>query len=136
MSKKIEILSFSIPPSLVKETDSILKKMGYSSRSEIIRDALRSFIHEKKELDEMEGFLEGTVNIYHEQSADRLLSEVRHRNSKLVKSYMHAHFQHTDKCLDILVVSGKVDEIRNLLYELESIKGVELVRTLSIPMEK
>ncbi len=134
MSKKeVEIVSFSIPSSLVGEMNDMLKKMGYSSRSEIIRDALRSFFYEKKEIEKSEGFLEGVVNIYHKEKADKLLSKVKHRNSELIKSYLHSHFQHSDICLDILVVSGKIDEVRNLLYELESIKGVELIRTFSTP---
>ena len=131
--KSIEVASFSVPKTLIKKIDALTARMGYSSRSEIIRDALRSFIYEKKELAKAEGFLEGVVSVYHTPEADHSLSIIKHQNPDMIKSYMHSHFEHSDICLDILLLSGEAHKIRKLLYELESIDGVELVRLIQTP---
>jgi len=44
----VPIVSFSISGSLLKEMELMADVMGYTSRSEVIRDALRSHISEQR----------------------------------------------------------------------------------------
>ena len=53
--KDIEILSFSLPKKIVTEIDELSQDVGYTTRSELIRDALRSFIRSKSDIDKIKG---------------------------------------------------------------------------------
>ena len=81
----------------------------------------------------LKGFLEGTINVFHKHESDWKLSEIKHKNSDSIITYLHSHFTHNKICLDVLLVSGPADKIRKLLYEIEAINGVELVRFVSTP---
>ena len=59
------------------------------------------------------------------------LVDVQHKYLDIIKSVLHMHITH-EKCMEILVIEGKTDKIRELVSALENIIGVELVRIITI----
>ncbi len=130
---KAEIISLSLPKSLTDQIDSIQNKIGFSSRSEVVRNAIRSYISELRTQEPVGDPLEGAIMIFYNLKATAGLSEIKHNQLKLIKAFIHTHFDAKDKCLEILVVSGPNEKIKNLIKFIKSHKGVELVKFTFIP---
>jgi metal-responsive CopG/Arc/MetJ family transcriptional regulator len=100
--------------------------MGYRSRSELIRDALRAFLKEKACLDEHQGAIEGVITLLYEHDAAAVVSTVRHQHMHIFRSFMHSDFDATAcSCCEVLMFSGDVVAVSTAYYQLKAIKGVE-----------
>ena len=124
----VEIISFSAPKKLAREIDLLTKEMGYSTRSEFIRVGLRMHLRSKKEMDTIKGKLEGVIIALYSHSAEGEISEIRHRNMDIIKSFMHSDFKEkVTKCCDVLIYAGDAERVRTMVYELETVRNVEEV---------
>jgi CopG family nickel-responsive transcriptional regulator len=132
MSKRentFEILSFSVPRKLCRDLETLTGEIGYSNRSELIRDALRLFMKSKVEVDELEGMVEGVIITLYEHSAGVLVSDLRHANMDVIRSYMHTDFNaKTKTCCDVLIYSGQADRVKALIFDLKTVKNVREVK--------
>lgn len=122
----VKVISLSIPKKILAELESMKDNMGYSSRSELFRDAVRNLLMQKKQLDNVNGYIEGVIVLLYDHPADGQVSEVRHRFMKTFKSFMHSDFKIENcSCCEVLMFSGIASAVRKAYYELKSIKGVE-----------
>ncbi len=120
------IISISLPRRIVDDMEIAADEMGYMSRSELVRDAIRSFLKEKSHLDHIEGPLEGVVTLLYNHEHGARVSEVRHQYMDLFRSFLHSDFNVDQcSCCEVLVFSGDADKVRAAFYDLRSIKGVE-----------
>jgi CopG family nickel-responsive transcriptional regulator len=132
--KGVVRLSVSLPPSLVKDFDDAWKGMGYENRSKAAHDAFRSFISECKLTGEMSGEIIGAIVLLYYVDKPGLLTQImqaQHKFENVVSSTMHVHLSH-HKCLEIIAVKGKVNEIRKLSQELMTKKGVKQLKFTAI----
>ena len=63
----MSIISVSLPTELLEELDAILGKDKSATRSEVLRQAVRSYITEYKKLDNAEGNIIATVSVLYEK---------------------------------------------------------------------
>ncbi len=123
-----KIVSMSLPTPVLKDIDDAVKKIGYSSRSELVRDAVRAFLREKAEVSNLEGHINGILMlVYHHDSAAQV-SEVRHRHMDVFKSFMHADFDGGDDCCEVLMFCGESDDVKESYNQLSTIVGVKEAR--------
>ena len=107
--------------------------MGHPSRAELVRDAVRGLIKDRLELARMEGSIDGVLILLYDNKAAREVSDIRHSNMHLFKSFMHTDFaDHTCsvhdgacKCCEILLFSGDAEAIREVHNRFRSAKHVE-----------
>ena len=128
--KDTEILSFSVPAEMALEIEELASDIGYSNRSELIRDAIRLFIKAKIETDGMKGTVEGVMIALYDHSTEPEISKIRHRNMDIIRGFMHTDFR-TNKlcsCCDVLMFSGPAKKVKELVFELESLRKVNEVR--------
>ena len=131
--KDTEIISVSLPNGVASEMDRLVQELAYPSRSEFVREALRSFIRDKEGLDGREGVIEGVMILLYDHKASREVSEVRHESMHLFKSFMHTDFDdhtcpvHEDacRCCEVLMFSGDADELRTVHQRFRNIRHVE-----------
>lgn len=127
--KDTEILSFSIPKKLGQDLEKLTAEIGYSNRSELIRDALRLFMKSKIDIDSLKGRVEGVIITLYDHSAEAEASNIRHNNMDVIKSFMHTDFnERTKTCCDVLFFSGKSAQIKQLAFSLEAVKNVKEVK--------
>ena len=123
----MERISITVPDSLLKEFDRVLKDRGYASRSEGLRDAIRNYIIEQTMVSNLSGELAGTITLIynHEESKvmDRL-TDLQHDFSKVIESSLHVHLD-DNHCLEVIVVRGAAGRIKTLLNRVCSTKGVK-----------
>ncbi|MCK5309204.1 MAG: ribbon-helix-helix protein, CopG family [Thermoplasmata archaeon] len=124
-----EIISFSSTKELAEDIDKLTKDIGYSNRSELIRDSIRMLKKSKLDIDKMDGMVEGVIITLYDHSVETEVSKVRHGNMELIKSFMHTDFnERTKTCCDVLFISGQADNIKKLLFSLGVVKNVNEVK--------
>ncbi len=135
MVEKIIRFGVSIEPDLLKKYDKMIKKEGYSNRSEAIRDLIRkNLIIEKSKDPEAKAI--GTLTIIYDHHTGNLtnrLLDIQHDHHSEILSTTHIHIDHYN-CLEVLVLKGKTGRIQKLADNLKALKGIkhgELVITKS-----
>jgi CopG family transcriptional regulator, nickel-responsive regulator len=123
----------SIEPELLQKFDTIIKKKGYTNRSEAIRDLIRENIIEEQNANPThKGF--GTLTIlynHHSGPLTERLLELQHEHHQHILTTTHIHIDH-DNCLEVLILQGKTGNIQTLADNIKALKGIkygELVLT-------
>jgi CopG family nickel-responsive transcriptional regulator len=116
----------SIPDELLNKLDKLAKKKGYSNRSEVLRDLVRDrFVDEQ--WSSGRGEVVGTVTLVYDHHAHELaekLTDLQHSHYKNIVSTTHIHLdQHN--CLEVLVVRGKSQKVKEIADRLIATKGVK-----------
>ena len=127
--KNLNIISVSLPAKISAEMDTAVSEMGYMSRSELIRDSVRDFLRENIKIEKISGRVEGVVTLLYSHDCATKVSQVRHRNIGIFRSFMHSDFDIDDcSCCEVLIFSGDAEAVRKAYYELKAIKGVDEAR--------
>jgi len=124
----------TIPQDVLEEVEKYMKKMGIRSRSKIIAEALRLYLEERKTILVEKGIFVGSLFVvYNHERGDTIekLIDIQHNFLENIQSVLHVHISH-EKCLEIIVVHGEIEKIKQLISRVENILGVELVRFLLI----
>jgi metal-responsive CopG/Arc/MetJ family transcriptional regulator len=129
--KDTEIISVSLPESIATDMDKLVSDLGYPSRSEMVRDAVRALLKSKMDMDALEGTVEGVMIILYDHRASQSVSEIRHTSGNLFRSFMHSDFNDhnsTDdsgKCCEVLLFSGRAKDVRRVHNTFRTTKHVE-----------
>ncbi len=127
--KDTEILSFSVPSQQARDLETLAHDIGYSNRSELIRDALRLFTRSKTDTDRLTGKVEGVIITLYDHAAEPEVSAIRHSNMDIIKSFMHTDFRESsESCCDILIFSGQAEKVKAMVYDIGSSKKVNEVK--------
>ncbi|HYB59184.1 MAG TPA: nickel-responsive transcriptional regulator NikR [Candidatus Acidoferrales bacterium] len=128
----------SIPNGLLDQFDGIINKRGYSSRSEAIRDAIRSYINSYKWMDSVEGKRIGIISLVYEHDQRGLsddLTEIQHRHMGLITSSVHIHLD-LNNCLEIITMQGEGKDIKEVADAMTALKGVKYMKLNTISPDK
>lgn len=123
----------SLSSKLLKEFDEILKDRGYNSRSKGIRDALNDYILRYQWMNEMEGKRIGIIAaIYDNHFVGVMgdLTSVQHDYREYINATMHIPMS-KKQCLEVIVVKGDANNIRELTEKIMRLRGVEHVKLTS-----
>jgi CopG family nickel-responsive transcriptional regulator len=116
----LTIISLSVPEVLLEQVDSTIAQRGFASRSEIIRQALRLFLKEDVQIENLEGEITATITIIYREKADRKrLLDAQHVYSGLVSTFLHAHV-HEGFCLEVIILKGQARTIRKFIDDLRA----------------
>ena len=127
--ENVRVVSFSVPESVTADMEELTRIMGYTNRSELIRDSIRMLKKSRLDIENMDGKAEGVIITLYDHSAGSEVSEIRHRNMALIKSFMHTDCNHRSKtCCDVLFVSGQAEKIKALIFEMGVVKSVNEVK--------
>jgi CopG family nickel-responsive transcriptional regulator len=133
--ERIVRFGVSIEPDLLETYDALIKKKGYTNRSEALRDLIRdAIVGQHSEDPEADGL--GTLTMmydHHTGSLTKRLLEIQHDHHQEILTTTHLHIDH-HHCLEVLILKGKIRSIQALADNITSLKGVqhgELVLTTS-----
>lgn len=130
-------IGISIPTSLLEKFDKIISERGYSSRSEGIRDAIRTYITNYTWMSEVKGERHGIISMVYDHDHHSLLTitnDIQHEFRSIIKTSLHAHVNH-ERCVDIVIVHGEGQQIKVLTERFMAIKGIESVKLTTIQIE-
>ena len=124
---KDELIRFgvSFPAPLLEQFDRYIDEQGYTNRSEAIRDLARRSLLEPTGMNGQEQ-VAGTIVLvfdHHVSDLPVVLTEIQHRFHHAIISNMHVHLNHA-QCLEVIVVRGKLAQLRELHQQIQTLKGV------------
>jgi CopG family nickel-responsive transcriptional regulator len=124
----MSIISVSLPKELLKELDAIRGEEKSATRSEVLRQAVRSYIIEYKELDKLKGNVIATITVlYEKKEKNEELFRLQHEFSDMIAAYLHSHLTETS-CLEVMVVKGPSKRLKNLVDGLKANKPVKQIK--------
>jgi len=130
-------IGVSLPQGLLEQFDEILEHRGYSSRSEGIRDAIRTYITYFKWMSDVKGERQGVITLVYDHDQRGLLvtiTDIQHEFREIIKASLHSHVT-PDRCLEVILLRGDGSSLKALAERLMSQKGVESVKLTTIQVE-
>lgn len=127
MTEKDSLVRFgiSMPQSLIEQFDAMLEEQGYDNRSEAIRDLVRKALLAPAQI-RPEQYAAGTIVMVYDHHVSDLpivLTELQHDYHQEINSSLHIHLNH-QQCLEVIVVRGVVQRLRELQQRIQVLKGV------------
>ncbi len=117
----------SLDSTLLEQFDVLCAEQGYPNRSEAIRDLIRSALI-RKEWEQEEAEVAATLTLvydHHKSDLAQKMTNAQHEQHHLIITTLHVHLDHHN-CLEVLVLKGEGNEVRELAHRLTSTKGVKL----------
>ncbi len=124
------ILSFSVNKELLEELNDIRKRLGFTSKSEIIRQAIMLFISENKLNIKSEENVDGILIIL-SRDKDFDVINIIHKFQNIIKSHFHTCLDN-DRCLNIILIRGLFKIVNEFLRELNKRKNIGMIKFIPI----
>lgn len=131
-------VGISLPENLLNKFDEIILQRGYSSRSEGVRDAIRSYIVNFEWMSDVHGERVGVITIVYSHSQRGLednLTEIQHDFGGIIQSSLHVHLDH-DNCLEVVVLRGEGQDVKKAAERMMALKGVKHVKLTTTSLGK
>lgn len=135
MEQELMRIGVSLPNNLLTKFDSIIESRGYSSRSEGIRDSIRTYINQYEWMSDIKGRRVGTITVIYDHTKRGLsnaIADIQHDYSDLIKSSVHIHLDH-DNCLEVVIFDGEGELVKEMDERLMALKGVKYVKLNTAP---
>lgn len=116
----------SLDSDLLEKFDNLCDEKSYQTRSEAIRDLIRNMLVQK-EWEDLEGETAGTLTMiydHHQSDLAQKLTELQHDYLDIIVTSQHVHLDHHN-CMEILVLRGTGQRLRDLGAKLTATKGVK-----------
>ncbi len=123
--EKLARFGVSLDGKLLELFDRAIKNRGYTSRSEAIRDLIRSDLvaREWEEAKEVVGVIM-LVYDHHRRELQKAVTDLQHRHLGEIVSTQHVHLDHHN-CLEVVIVRGGSGKVRELADRLQALRGVK-----------
>jgi CopG family nickel-responsive transcriptional regulator len=124
----MSIISLSLPTELLEELDAVLGEQKSATRSEILRQAVRSYLTEYKKLEDLKGNIIATISVlYNKEEKNEELFKLQHEFSDMITAYLHSHLTETS-CLEVMVIKGSSNRLKELVDGLKANKPVKQIK--------
>lgn len=131
MSKPMRVGVY-IPEDLAEELTVVMREKGITSISKVVQEALRLYVAEHGWRGREKAT--GIIGVFYDHEAahvDEELTDIQHKYLDTVISTMHIHLDEKN-CLLAIAVKGSQDRVKELVGNLEKIRGVKLIRLMLI----
>jgi CopG family nickel-responsive transcriptional regulator len=126
MGDAMDRFTISLDESLAAAFDELIKSRGYATRSEAVRDILRTHLQQNREQRNSKGSCVANLSYvynHHERELAERLAVLQHAHHDLTISTMHAHLDH-DQCLETVMLKGPVEHVRQFAQTIIAERGV------------
>jgi len=127
----LPIVSLSLNDTLLEELERVQTDLGYSGRSEIIRAGIRLLLTDAREKQRLTGNVNGLLLAIHPYDAEHLVTKIKHRYLDVIHTQLHNRFKE-GKCMELFILDGEAERIRELAAELQRSEENEYVKLLVI----
>ncbi len=124
----MKIISVSMSENMLDEIDRLQSEFGFSGRSEVIRAGLRMLMSDIIEKERLAGNV-GCVLIVTHKEEDEESTRIKLRYENVIKTHMHCKLKN-DKCLELFVIEGDAEKVKNMVKEFQANEGMEHVRLI------
>ncbi|MGQ9719427.1 MAG: CopG family ribbon-helix-helix protein [Nitrososphaerales archaeon] len=126
----MSIISLSLPEPLLERLDLWAKEVGFTSRSDAIRASLRASLIDYESAKNLKGKAEATITVSYDGENEQKIADAKHEFNDIIISTIHAHTKDDNRCIDVMVVEGKVERVKGLADRLSATKYIRIVKTV------
>lgn len=122
----MERFTISLEDKLATDFDRLIAERGYRSRSEAVRDLLRSELDRTRRTRAPEGDCIACLSYvfnHHERDLAERITALQHDHHELTIATMHAHLDH-DHCLETVILKGELADVQRFADALCAQRGV------------
>lgn len=122
----MERFTISLDQHLATAFDELIKERRYTTRSEAVRDILRTHLQSAREQRDAKGTCVANLSYvynHHERELAERLTRIQHAHHDLTISTMHAHLDH-EQCIETVMLKGPVKRVREFAQEMIAERGV------------
>lgn len=122
----MERFTISLPTDLALAFDGWLTRRGYTTRSEAVRDLVRSVLDADHATASADGVGIGALSYvydHHDHTLTARLAEAQHDHHDLVVSTLHAHLDH-ERCLEVSILRGSTAAVQSLANAITAQRGI------------
>ena len=131
----MERITITIDDDLLETIDGLVRRRGYPSRSEAIRELVREAANREHASAGRAPCVATLTYVFDHATRDlsQRLTERQHDHHNLGISTTHVHFDHVS-CLEVAILRGPIDEIRALADTLTVQRSVRHASLHIIPL--
>ncbi len=133
----MERITISVDEKLAREFDALIKRRGYASRSEAMRDLLRRDVEANRVAYEQKSWCVANLSYVYDHHArdlaERLIA-VQHAHHDMVVSTMHVHLDH-EHCLETVILKGPTAAVRSFANAMQAERGVRHAQVNLVTVE-
>jgi metal-responsive CopG/Arc/MetJ family transcriptional regulator len=122
----MEIISVSMDGERLRGLDSIQKKLGFRSRSKLLRATIDSLLNEYNVLESRRGHTDAVFTVTHASHGTDTLGPLLTEFEDAIVTEIHQH--HKNICLRVLITCADAQRTRELFSHLKRSKGVKSVQ--------
>ncbi len=118
--------TISLDGNLARAFDELIRERGYTTRSEAVRDILRTHLQANAQKRETRGYCVANLSYvynHHERELAERLTGIQHAHHELTVSTTHTHLDH-EQCLETVILKGPVKRVRRLAEEIIAERGI------------
>ncbi|MFX1282917.1 MAG: CopG family ribbon-helix-helix protein [Promethearchaeota archaeon] len=125
-----ETITFSCEQGFKNLINTKVKEFGYQNTSQMIRDALQSFFESEEVLNNITASdtdITVTISVvydHYDQKTIQKFLEVQHHSNVVFSTHYHLK---KGECLENLIISDSVNNIRILMKKLRTIEGMKYI---------
>ena len=126
----LERIGVSLDKKLLEMYEALIARQGYQNRSEAIRDLIRARLDQDHIHKPAARAVAGIFIIYdhHRAGLTHKLTEMQHHHLLQTIASVHVHLDHHN-CLEIIILKGKVRDIKDISNRITALKGIKLSKT-------
>jgi CopG family nickel-responsive transcriptional regulator len=121
----------SLNENILDEIDKFQRSLGFSGRSEVVRAGIRNLLSEERRRQDLTGLVHALFLAIHDEKSDDQVTEMRHTYDKLIITHLHSKID-GDRCLEIFLLKGDANEIREMTKMFQSNKRMDNVKLIVI----
>jgi len=130
---RVDRISISTPPELLRQFDDSLRTLGYTDRSKALQIAMKNFVTEYAWKQGQQKGAGAILLTYDHEShgLQEALTDVQHHYRSIVNSTTHIHLDES-QCLEMISVQGRMDHIRALAKAIMKIRGITQLKLSTV----
>lgn len=131
------VISISLTPDLLDQVDELVKNGGYSSRSELLRLAVRESLSQYALQKLKTGMVIAIVTALYPKELKEInnrLMDIRHEFDEYIHGNMHLHISQ-NFCLELYIFEGENLHVLNFVTKIRAVRGIREVKYLMSPFE-
>jgi CopG family nickel-responsive transcriptional regulator len=116
----------SLDEVLLEKFDSLCAENGYKNRSEAVRDLIRNALVQQ-EWKDLGKEIVGTLTLiydHHQSDLAQKITSIQHDALEVIITTLHVHIDECN-CMEVLVLRGPGEKIRETAQRLISTKGIK-----------
>jgi CopG family nickel-responsive transcriptional regulator len=118
-----KIVSFSMSDEIVSNLDTIQKEMGFSGRSDAVRNAISILGEVYRARKQMRGYTRAILVVVHAEHSGEHIGDLRHKYASYIKLQLHDHLDN-HQCMELFFLQGDGRELAKIVTAFDTTKGV------------